>query len=173
MKKVPDSLRVAQALKAADKAIHVSLRKLNRQAGQLMARGDYSGAETLAATGRELQSFRAEFDALRKRWNGIRAGAKTDHVKNATTPLWAYYQPILQALAELGGEARRSDIEPHVERLMKEKFQPGDNDPVARGRLRWQAMIRRAHRHLLKEGWLEARSGGLADHLGRTSGGKG
>lgn len=38
-------------------------------------------------------------------------------------------------------------------------FQPGDANGVSRGRLRWQVMIRRAHQHMVKEGWLENHAG--------------
>lgn len=159
MSKIPDAQKVAQALKSTDKAIKASLKALNQHAAQLMARGNYGGAEDLMAKGREVQSFRAEFEALRKRWDEVRRGTKTGPGKNSITPLWAYYQPILQALVALGGEARRQEIEPQVEQLMKGSFQPGDIEPLSRGRFKWQAMIRKAHRPLVKEGWLEARVG--------------
>ena len=159
MSKIPDAQKVAQALKSTDKAIKASLRTLNQHAAQLMARGNYGGAEDLMAKGREIQSFRIEFDALRKRWGEVRGGAKKGPGNNSTTPLWAYYQPILQALVALGGEASRQEIEPQVEQLMKGSFQPGDIEPMARGRFKWQAMIRKAHHPLVKEGWLDARLG--------------
>jgi len=159
MSKIPDAQKVAQALKSTDKAIKSSIRTLNQHAAQLMARGNYGGAEDLMAKGREIQSFRTEFDALRKRWGEVRGKGKDGPIKNTHTPLWAYYQPILQALVGLGGEARRQEIEPQVEQLMKGSFQPGDIEPLSRGRFKWQAMIRKAYRPLVKEGWLEARVG--------------
>ncbi len=159
MSKIPDAQKVAIALKSTDKAIKASLKALNQHAAQLMARGNYGGAEDLMAKGREIQSFRAEFDALRKRWGEVRGSANKGPGNNSTTPLWAYYQPILQALVALGGEAGRQEIEPQVEQLMKGSFQPGDIQSLSRGRFKWQAMIRKAHRPIVKEGWLENRVG--------------
>ena len=157
--KVPEARKVTKALSQADKSIKTCLRALNQNAAKQMARGNYAGAQGLASVGTEIQSFRAEVESLRKKWSQIGGNRKDNGGKNSATPLWAYYQPILQALVNLGGEARRLDIEPHVEQLMKQKFQPGDHDPMSHGRSRWQVMIRRAHRHMVKEGWLENRVG--------------
>lgn len=157
--KVPDARKVSKALGGTDKAIKACLRAVNQNAAKLMGRGDYNRAQGLAAIGTEIQTFRLEFDALRKKWKGIGGGNDEKGEKNSATPLWAYYQPILQALVNLGGEARRQDIEPQVEQIMKQQFQPGDLDPMSHGRSRWQVMIRRTHRHLVKEGWLESRVG--------------
>ena len=98
---------------------------------------------------------------MRQKWGEIGGRNKEKGEKNSASPLWAYYQPILQSVVNLGGEARRPDIEPQVEQLMKQNFQPGDHDPMSRGRTRWQIMIKRAHRHLIKEGWLENGAGKL------------
>lgn len=159
MRRVPGAREVSQALRTTAKAVKVSLRDLNQQAAQLMARGDYSGAEAMAAKGRDIQAFQNEVENLRSRWNGIRGVAGEAGEKRATTALWSYYQPILQALLELNGEGTRGEIEPQVEKAMKGELQPGDYDPLGRGQLRWQIMIRRARRHLVNEGWLEPGSG--------------
>ena len=159
--KVPEIRKVTKALGVADKSIKACLRALNQNAAKLMTRGNYSGAQELASKGTEIQGFRSELESLRKKWAQIAGGNTEKGEKNSSTPLWAYYQPILQALVNLGGEARRPDIEPQVEQLMRQNFQPGDHDPVSRGRSRWQIMIKRAHRHLIKEGWLENGAGKL------------
>ena len=157
--KVPDARKVSTTLGATDKAIKACLRSVNQNAAKLMARGDYNRAQSLASSGIEIQSFRLELDALRKKWKAIGGGNEKKGEKQGATPLWAYYQPVLQALVNLGGEACRPDIEPEVEQIMKQKFQPGDHDPMSHGRNRWQVMIKRTHRHLVKEGWLESRVG--------------
>ncbi len=121
-----------------------------------MARGDYDGATRLAEKGREIQSFQAELEALQARWSEIRQkDTKTGSGRKSRTPLWNYYKPILRALIELGGEAKRAEIEPLVERSMQDEFLPGDRETNARGRERWQVMVRRARRHLVEEGWIE------------------
>jgi Mrr N-terminal domain len=156
---VPEIRKVTRALGGTDKVIKDCLRAVNQSAAKLMSRGDYSAAQGLASVGMEIQGFRRELKALRQKWNGIGGAREQKGGKNSATPLWGYYQPILRALITLGGEARRQDIEPEVEKVMKDKFQPGDTNGVSRGRLRWQVMIRRAHRHMVKEGWLEKHAG--------------
>ncbi len=121
-----------------------------------MAKGDYAAAEELAAKGKEIRQFQSEVKALRARWLEVCQGAD---VKAATTSLWEYFQPILEALVNLGGEASRSDLEAQVERLITVSLLPGDRAPMMRGLERWRVMIQRARKPLVTEGWLEARGG--------------
>ena len=158
MKKVPQAGAVARELRSVCAAIQKSLKGLNQAAGQRMAKGDYAAAEALAAKGREIRQFQGEVEALRTRWRGL-SGTGQRAAKKSVTPLWSYYQPILKALAEAGGAASRSDLEPAVERLMSATFLPGDREPLGRGSERWQVLIRRARKHLIDEGWIESGSG--------------
>lgn len=159
MSRVPLARGVRQGLRALKVATRKALKGVNQVAGQRMAKGDYATAEGLAATGREVRQFLTEVDALAKRWrevSGSRGGKKP---KSANTPLWGYYQPILQALDKAGGECRRTDLEAHVERVMASAFQPGDREATRGGRERWRVMVQRARRPLIAEGWLEDRGG--------------
>lgn len=159
MKRIPDARGVDRALAATKKAVKSALKGLNQSAAQQMARGDYATAEALAARGRAIQQFQSELDSLHERWRELRRGDAAEGSKKDATPMWSYYQPILRALADRGGAARRADLEPAVERLMSRAFQPSDRDPLARGLQRWQVMIRRARKHLVAEGWIEAGAG--------------
>ena len=123
-----------------------------------MAKGDYSGAEALAFRGRKMQEFQARVHELRRAWKEIRSGA-TGGAGEPKTPLWVYYQPILKALVEAGGSARRSELEPAVRVILGSELQPGDETPMAHGRTRWQVMIQRARKHMVSEGWLETGTG--------------
>jgi hypothetical protein len=151
---------VDKALRSARSAIKQALKGLNQAAAQRMSKGDYPAAEALATKGREIQQFRAEVDALFKRWRELRQLGGQSGPKKTATALWAYYQPILRALVEADGEARRVELEPTVERLMDGMLQPGDREPLGRGTVRWQVMIRRARKHLSAEGWIEGKPGG-------------
>lgn len=161
MTKVPDAQAVVRAIRAVRLAARKSLKKLNQVAGRRMARGDYAQAEALAAKGKELRQFDADVEGLLARWRDVcgKKGAGGKAARSALTPLWHYYQPILQALSAAGGEARRVDLEPEVERLMAATLTPGDRSELARGRERWRVMIRRAHKPLVAEGWLVKHSG--------------
>ena len=162
MKRVPNAREVGQSLKVVRSAVKQALKELNESAGQLMARGDYSSAEALAAKGREIQGFQAQIEGLQQRWRELRgSGSASSGAKKTTTPLWAYYQPILKALAEAGGEARAVDLESPVERFLGEMLQPCDRVDMAHGRQRWQVMIRRSRKHLVAEGWIQDASGRL------------
>ena len=156
MRRIPDARAVDRALGAAKTAVRHALKGLNQAAAHQMARGDYSAAAALATQGRAIQDFQTEVDALLKRWRDLRRGGAPTGSGNRGTPLWSYYQPILQALLEANGEARRTDLEPAVERVMREALQPADRESMARGHQRWQVMIRRARKHLSAEGWIEA-----------------
>lgn len=154
MKRVPQTNDVLAALREVRAAAQKALKGLNQTASQRMAKGDYATAELLVAKGKEIQQFQAEIDQLRKRWLEVsRIG--TPSGKKTATPLWMYYQPILQALVQAGGECRRAEVESRVEKLMGPTLQLSDRDAMAGGRERWQVMIQRARKALVAEGWIE------------------
>ena len=159
MKRVPAARDVDAVLKQAGKAVKNCLTELHQHAAKAMAKGRYDVAEQFIAKGREIQGFQTEMEALRKRWHTLKALATSHEAKLNFTPLWRYYTPILQALEERDGEATRADIEPQVEKLMQSEFTSADTQKMAGGRERWQAMIGRARRHLIKEGWVEEGTG--------------
>lgn len=160
MKRVPYARGVDEALKGVRTASQRALKGLNQAASQVMAKGDYAAAQALAAKGREIIEFQKEVEELRKRWRNLRkptpAGAKM-----AVTPLWGFYEPLLKALGGLGGESQRAELETQVERLFGPSLQPGDREPAAAGKERWRAMIERARKHMVREGWLENRKDGV------------
>ncbi len=160
MKRIPGAREVDRAFKELLRTSKESFKKLNQTAAQAMAKGDYATVEALAQKGREITTFRSEIEAFRARWKQIDRGA-SPRTNEPRTPLWEYYQPILKALVELGGEATREQVESSVERIMKPDFKPGDTGPLSRGKQRWQAMVRRARKSLITEGWLEPDGGKL------------
>ncbi len=160
MSRIPHARGVAQALRAVRGSLQKALKGLNQVAAQRMAKGDYTGAELLALKGKEIRQFQSEVDALRKKWRVV-CGSGAGGSKRAVTPLWTYYQPILRALLEAGGECRREDLDPIVERLMNASLLPGDRETMARGRPRWRVMVQRSRRALIAEGWIEDAGGPL------------
>lgn len=158
MTRVPHAQGVSKAIRLVRIAAKKALKGVNRVASQRMARGDYATAETLAAKGKEIRQFETEVEALRHRWRDL-CSAGTQTGKRAVTALWGYYQPILQALVQAGGECRRTEIEEHVGRLMASSFQAGDREVVSRGRERWRVMVQRARKPMVAERWIEDRSG--------------
>lgn len=158
MSSIPNSRAVNQSFQTLRTATRKAIKGLNQKAASRMAKGDYASADELAAKCREVQQFLTEVDALRAKWKEVRSGGHVG-VKISVTPLWEFYQPILKSLQECGGEAVIRDLEPAVERIMSESFQPGDRTQLSRGRDRWRVMIRRARKHIVAEGWIENHKG--------------
>lgn len=154
MKRIPRAREVDKAIKGAIAATKAVLKSLNALAGQVMAKGRYEDAEALVEKGRDIQAFQVDLASAARRWREIRSNRGQGRSKGRSSPLWAYYQPVLKALLELGGRGTREEIEPIVERLMSLDFQPGDKDVLPRGRQRWKVMIQRSRKHLVAEGWI-------------------
>ena len=158
MTRIPQTKGVTKAIRQVRDAAQRSLKALNQAASQRMKKGDYAAAEALAAKGKEIKIFFSEIDSLRKRWTEI-SGAQNREQTGAQTPLWVYYQPVLQAIVQNGGECLRTAVEDSVARIMKGTFQAKDNETLSRGRERWRVKVRRARKHLVQEGWLEDTKG--------------
>lgn len=156
--KVPGGANVNRSLIALRKSLKGYLKQVNQQVVKLLAKGDYSRAETLVQVVKSVDAFHGEVENLHSRWKGIK-GEREEATNEVQTPLWEYYQPILQALDGLGGAARIVELEQAVGHLMDSRFAEGDLRTMARGRPRWQIMIRRARKHMVKEGLLEADTG--------------
>lgn len=156
--KVPGGADVNKSLIALKKSLKECLRQVNQQAGKLLSKGNYMDAESLVDVAKFVAAYRAEVESLHMRWREIK-GAGERSPKAEQTPLWEYYQPILQALVDLGGVARVAELEQAVGHLMNNRLAEGDLKTMARGRARWQVMIRRARKHMVKEGLLEDETG--------------
>lgn len=158
MTRLPHAREVDRAFRLLRSELRTALRELNAAAGQAMSRGDYEKAEALAVKGRELQEYQAQLDGVLDRWRAIKnAGGGSG--KPRAKPQWAYYQPVLKALVECGGEGTRREIESRVLARIRNELQIADHRKMAGGRERWQIMIHRSRGHLIREGWLEPGSG--------------
>jgi hypothetical protein len=160
MTRLPHSREVSRALRTLKAAADKVIRELNRIAGQKIARGDYSAAEELAARGKGLTQFQADIRVLQEKWRATSLPS-TSRVKGNITPLWRYYQPILQALIQRGGEGKAKDVESGVGKLMATALLAGDKVSMAQGRERWKVMVRRARKPLISEGWIEDADGAV------------
>jgi hypothetical protein len=155
--KMPGSREVERALRQSVREIKAALKEINQQAGKLVARGDYGAAEELVQVGRTVTAFGAEVEALQSRWLDLQESA-TKELTTERTPLWEYYKPILVALVELGGDATLSQVEEKVEPILGGVLNPGELS-MSGDKLSWKRAVRRARRHMVKEGFLEDHSG--------------
>jgi Mrr N-terminal domain len=73
--------------------------------------------------------------------------------------LKAYEQPILEALAERGGRATRSEIIAALEEAMADRHSARDLEPLPSGPPRWQPRVGKVRARLVQRGWLRAGKG--------------
>jgi restriction system protein len=77
--------------------------------------------------------------------------------KGLRTPEPAFFRPILQALSDLGGSAKRSDVFNVLEHSMRGVLKPIDYQTLSSeaGQMRWQNSAQWAHNLMVKEGLLK------------------
>lgn len=80
--------------------------------------------------------------------------------KGLRTPEAAFFRPILQALSDLGGVAKRIDVFNVLELSMRDVLQPIDYQALPSGeeQVRWQNSAQWARNLMVKEGLLQADS---------------
>ncbi len=80
--------------------------------------------------------------------------------KGLRTPEPAFFRPILQALSELGGSAKRSDIFNVLEQSMRDVLKPIDYQILSSEaeQVRWQNSAQWARNLMVKEGLLQSDS---------------
>jgi hypothetical protein len=160
MKRLSGSRKVERSLKKARQDVRAALKELNQHAGSRMSKGDYAAAGELAERGRMISDFEGRLDALRREWRGLWSAKESTEAKDTKTPLWEYYQPILEALGASGGKASRVELERRLESTLIPRLKSGDLKPMGRrGAPRWKLMVRRAHKPMIHEKYLEDHSG--------------
>jgi integrase len=73
--------------------------------------------------------------------------------------LEAYEQPILQALAERGGRATRSEIIAALAEAMADRHSARDLESLPSGPPRWQPRVGKVRARLVRRGWLQTGRG--------------
>jgi len=160
MSGIPRCAEIEKAIRDLVQKTRQSQAALNRQAGMYVAKGRYEKADALVAKARALNDFQVKIKTLRDELRQLkRAGRGSGKRGKQTTPLWGYYQPILQTLLEMGGQARRPDLEAGFGQKHTSVLLTGDMEMMAGNTPRWQRMIRRARKHLIEQNFIE-NSGG-------------
>jgi hypothetical protein len=157
---IPNKRAVSQAIRCARKALKQTIKEINQTAADLAKKGDYERDEAAMTKGRELIGFREEVAGVEQKWKQVCGSGKAQNKASGDVSLaaWQYYAPILCSLVALGGKATLSDLEAEFLRQMEPHLRVGDRSRMAGDRERWQVMIRRARKHMFKEGWLSSRS---------------
>jgi Mrr N-terminal domain/Phage integrase family len=73
--------------------------------------------------------------------------------------LEVYEQPILQALAEGGGRASRSEIIAALAEALADRHSARDLEPLPSGPPRWQPRVGKVRARLVQRGWLQTDKG--------------
>ena len=63
---------VERSLKQSLRDIKSALKQINAQAGKLLGKGDYTGAEELISVAKKVGEFEVELGGFRKRWQEIK-----------------------------------------------------------------------------------------------------
>lgn len=135
---------------------------------------DYDKAREALERAGVLTAFRDKVVGLRKEWKDIAAVGESQEDeetkaerrnlgklrKGMRTPTEAYYQPILQALDEMGGSGQTADVLDRVGQIMKGVLKDVDYQPLASSpdNLRWRNAAQWARNSMVQEGLLNADS---------------
>ena len=159
MAQVPRSREVTKAIRSLVRQTQLATKEANQLAAKRLARGDYAGAQSLISVAQAISAFGSEVLGLNGRWREVRSAGKAPKKgKDAQTPLWEFYRPILQTLLSLGGEATRTDIEGKLEETLASSLKEGDIVTNAQGTPRWKIMVKRARKPMIAEGFISEES---------------
>ena len=122
--KVPGGSNVNKSLVGLRRSLKECQARVNQEAGMLLSKGLYARAESLVDVAKSVDMFRAEVESLHTRSKAINGGSQ-GVPKTPQTPLWEYYQPMLQA-SQVSANSRIAEIEPAVELLLKDRLLEGD-----------------------------------------------
>lgn len=135
---------------------------------------DYQKAKEALERSGALTAFRDRVSVLRREWDEMAAAAERDEDeetraerrnlgklrKGIRTPESAYYRPILEVLAAMGGSGKVAEVLERVGRSMKPVLKKVDYDPLASGpdNPRWRNAAQWARNTMVREGLLKSNS---------------
>ena len=151
------------------------VRGLNQEGAQLLTAEKYDQARVLIEKVEATTAIREQISSLADQWRSL--GLKTPQKpvekkepvrrkvtkilkKGLRTPNEAFLTPILQALVQLGGSARVSEVLDVVEAMMKDKLNKYDYQTIPSNPkvLRWRTNANWARLTLVQEGYLASDS---------------
>ena len=141
---------VLSALDVVMEGIENEIKAANRVGACAFERGDHRSARDVLKRAEELKDLNDRIETIRSEWKTLFPGEGNgggDENNNGgslepgvRTPENRYYRPILEALRELGGSARKSEVLERVFQRMKDMLQEVDFEPLAStpGAPRWK-----------------------------------
>lgn len=163
---------VAVAFEILLEEIENAIAALNRDGAQAFEGGKYEIARDLMEKGSQMTAFRDRVKDLQKEWLNIFAAAVPRKVQRKKahrpkklqhglrTPEDEFRIPILQSLVDLGGSASVNDVLDKVEKLMSQKLNAYDRQPLPSDPTipRWRNAAQWARAAMVKEGLLSSDS---------------
>ncbi|MGI6460145.1 MAG: winged helix-turn-helix domain-containing protein [Candidatus Hydrogenedentales bacterium] len=147
---------------------------VNRMGAKAFEDRDYDKAKEALERAAQVSGFRDKADDLRQEWEtlfssdadevGTEAHSERRNLgrlrRGLRTREEAYYQPILNAILQLGGSAQMSDVLEQVHAAMKNTLQDVDFDPLASDpdMPRWRNAAQWARNSMVKKGLMKSNS---------------
>ena len=152
-------IKISQAFDALLQTLESEINSVNELGIKSFEARNYENARSAADRAARLNSFEPRLTELRSEWSQLLAGepivpgqnnesankqsgppiqGQTDPAAKAiwqrqTTPEDQFYQPILQAMVEMGGSAKEDDVLNQIGEKMKEVFNQVDLNAVPNG----------------------------------------
>ena len=167
-----DPTNVSAAFEMLLEEIEAEIDFISKVGARSLEGRDYEGAREALGRASHATTLRDKLVSFRKEWEALTVSHRGDEEeemmraerrnigrlqRGSRTPERAYYQPILNALNELGGSARMNDVVVRVEQLMKGVLTRVDYEPLASDpeMLRWRNTAQWARNSMVKEGLLK------------------
>ena len=165
---------VSSAFEMLLEEVEAEIDFVNNVGAKAFAARDYDRAREALERAGTLTAFRDKVAGLRREWDELAAVAESQEDeetkaqrrdlgrlrKGLRTPEAAYYRPILEVLAEMGGSGETGEVLDRVGRKMKSLLKDVDYDPLASepGNPRWRNAAQWARNSMVREGLLKADS---------------
>ena len=165
---------VSSAFEMLLEEVEAEIDFVNNVGAKAFAARDYDRAREALERAGTLTAFRDKVAGLRREWDELAAVAESQEDeetkaqrrdlgrlrKGLRTPEAAYYRPILEVLAEMGGSGETGEVLDRVGRKMKGLLKDVDFDPLASGpdNPRWRNAAQWARNAMVREGLLKADS---------------
>lgn len=156
---------VLAALDVVREGIETEISAANRSGALAFREGAHEKARDVLKRSEKLKNLRDRIEAIENDWKTLFPGEKMTINSRplppgVRTPEDQYYLPNLEALRELGGSARKSEVLEHVLQRMKHVLRTVDFVPVASTPdvPRWQDTAARARNTLKERGLMRKNS---------------
>ena len=165
---------VSSAFEMLLEEVEAEIDFVNTVGAKAFEKRDYDRAKEALERAGTLTAFRDKVAGLRKEWDGLAAAAESQEDeqtkaqrrdlgrlrKGLRTPEAAYYRPILEVLAKMGGSGDTGEVLDRVGKKMKGVLKDVDHTPLAStpDNPRWRNAAQWARNSMVKEGLLKSDS---------------